>query len=91
MTSPSPTDIGRPKEVAAARLINRVMIVLLLAAMAALSAYLTYDQIALMIAAHGVELGKHLLHVASAMQPFFMGLVFWLAWGRKTRATTPEN
>jgi hypothetical protein len=77
MTSPFPTDIGRPKEVAAARLMNRVMIVLLLTAMAALSAYLTYDQIALMIAAHGAELGKHFLHVISATQPLFTGLVFW--------------
>jgi hypothetical protein len=67
------------------------MIVLIIAAMAGLSAYLTYDQIALTIAAHGVELGKHLLHVISAVQPFFMGLVFWVVWGRKTRTTRPEN
>jgi len=86
MIPPMPTDSGRPREVAAARAINYIMITLIIAAMAGLSAWMTYDQILLAIQARGVRLGEHLQHILFSAEPFFLGVGFWIAWRRKPRA-----
>ena len=91
MDSPHPTDSGRPREVAAARTINGMMISLLYVAGAAFVGWQIYHYARLLVEDHGAKHNDHFRHLMMAILPLIPLTAMFVRWIRGRGANRSAN